>query len=407
MNQELHINPFHFIRALSTALELSTTGISAHHLGTAVIAKAFGEALQFEPDELQLLICAALLHDIGAASDWQEKQFIVHNDNADRIFDHAENGAKILSKFYLFEPLAEIVLHHHDRYLGGNPSGALEEEIPLSSRILHLADRIDVLIDHSRNIMLQKEDITFQILSSPYFDPKLIEIFEMLSLKESFWLNIVSKDHQFLFENEDKLFGKVVLTMDDLISMASIFASIVDASSSYTYKHSFNVANVAQTLALAKQYNDTEAKKFYLAGLLHDIGKLAVPNTILNKQSKLTEEEFLIMKQHPYYSDLILSKVDGFQEMADWIGHHHEYDDGFGYPDRLFGDEITEGMRILQIADIFCALVEKRPYRESMSDQAVIDQLTLMVRQKKLEASSVGLIIDDIGLYRSLVDSEV
>ena len=407
MKQELYVNPFHFIKALSTALELSTTGISAHHLGTAVIAKAFGEALQFEPDELQLLVCAALLHDIGAASDWQEKHFIVHNDEAYHIFDHAINGARILGKFPLFEPMADIVLHHHDRYLGGNPSGVSGEDIPLSSRILHLSDRIDVLIDHSVNIMLQKENITFQILSSPYFDPKLVEIFEMLSLKESFWLNIVSKDHQYLFENSDNLFGKVALNMDDLISMASIFASIVDASSQYTYKHSFNVANVAQALALAKQYNEIEAKKFYLAGLLHDIGKLAVPDTILNKQSKLTEEEFLIMKQHPYYSDLILSRVDGFQEMADWIGHHHEYDDGFGYPDRLFGDEITQGMRILQIADIFCALVEKRPYRESMSAQAVTDQLTLMVRQKKLEENSVSLITSNISLYMALVDSNV
>ncbi len=372
-----------------------------------MIAKAFGEALHFESDELQLLICAALLHDIGAASDWQEKHFIVHNDDASHIFDHAINGARILNKFPLFGPMAEIVLHHHDRYLGPNPSGAVEKEIPLSSRILHLADRIDVLIDHNVNIMLQKETITFQILSSPFFDLKLIEIFEMLSLKESFWLNIVSKDHSYLFENSTNLFGKVVLNTDDLIAMASIFASVVDASSAYIYKHSFNVANVAYSLALARQYNDSFAKKFYLAGLLHDIGKLAVPNTILNKQSKLSEEEFLIMKQHPYYSGLILSKVEGFEEMADWIGHHHEYDDGFGYPDRLFGDEINDGMRILQIADIFCALVEKRPYRESMSPQAVTDQLELMVRQKKLEEVSVGLVTSKINVFMDLVDKNV
>lgn len=407
MKQDLHVHPYHFIKALSLALELSTTGISTHHLGTAVIAKAFGEALQYEPDALQLLICCALLHDIGAASDWTEKHFIVHNDDSYHVFDHAENGARILRKFGLFEPMAEIVRHHHDRYLGGNPSGAIGEDIPLESRILHLADRIDVLIDHDQNIMLQKEAITYKILSSDYFDPKLIEIFEMLSLKESFWLNIVSVDHRFLFNEKSDLFGNVVLDVDDLISMASIFASVVDASSRYTYKHSFNVANVAQALALALHYNEPEAKKFYLAGLLHDIGKLAVPDTILNKQSKLTDEEFLIMKQHPYYSQLILSKVEGFEEMADWIGHHHENDDGFGYPDRLFGDEINEGMRILQIADIFCALTEKRPYRGSLSTQQLTDELTKMVSQKKLEAAPVGLVTSRIELFMALVDKDV
>jgi len=407
MDTELHINPFHFIKALSMALELSTTGISKHHLGTALIAKAFGEALHFEQDELQLLVCSALLHDIGAASDWQEKHFIIHNDEAYHIFDHAENGAMILSKFTLFEPMALIVRHHHDRYLGGNPTRAVGDDIPLSSRILHLADRIDVLIDHETNIMVQKEPITYKILSSDHFDPSLINVFERLSLKESFWLRIVSEDYSYLFENATDLFGKVDLTIEDLIAIATIFASVVDASSQYTYRHSFNVAYVAQALAMAQGMDDQKTNQFFLAGLLHDIGKLAVPNTILNKQSKLTEEEFLIMKQHPYYSGLILSKVAGFEEMAHWIGHHHEYDDGFGYPDRLVKEDINPGIRILQIADIFCALVEKRPYRESMSSQSVIDQLNLMVHQKKLEEKAVGLITSNMDYFMDLVNKDV
>lgn len=407
MNEDLHINPFHFIKALSLALELSTTGISKHHLGTAMICKAFGETLGYDSESLQLLVCSALLHDIGAASDWQEKHFIIHDDEASHIFDHAENGALILRAFPLFEPMAEIVLHHHDRYLGGNPSGAVGEGIPLSSRILHLADRIDVLIDHDINIMLQKESIVFKILSSNYFDPKLIEIFEMLSLKESFWLNTVSRDHDYLFENSSNLFGKVALDTDDLITIATIFASVVDASSRYTFKHSLNVANVAYELALSKQMDKNEAKHYFLAGLLHDIGKLAVPNTILDKQTKLNDEELLIIKQHPYYSQLILSKVEGFEEMADWVGHHHEYDDGFGYPDRLSKDQINTGMRILQVADIFCALVEKRPYRNSLSSSDVCNQLQSMVKQEKLEAETINLITAQIERFMYLVNKNV
>lgn len=88
-------------------------------------------------------------------------------------------------------------------------------------------------------------------------------------------------------------------------------------------------------------------KKFYLAGLLHDLGKLAVPNEILNKQGRLDDNELLIMKQHPYYSMFILGKVEGFEDLADWVGHHHEFEDGFGYPDRLVLSEINLGIRIL------------------------------------------------------------
>lgn len=176
-------------------LELSTTGISKHHLGTAILCKAFGEAMNLDHKEMQTLIVAALLHDIGAASQWEEKTFIVHNDNDERIFGHAEKGYQILSQFPLLNDVAWVVRYHHDRYCGSNPSGFVGDEIPLLSRILHFTDRIDVLIDLNKNIMLQKEFITFNILSSDYYDPKLFPVFEQLALKESFWLNIVSVEY--------------------------------------------------------------------------------------------------------------------------------------------------------------------------------------------------------------------
>ena len=116
MEHDLTVKPYQFIKALSMALELSTTGISKHHLGTAILCKAFGEALNLNHEEMQTLIVAALLHDIGAASQWDEKNFIVHNDNDCHIFDHAEKGYLILRQFPLFENVAQVVRYHHDRY---------------------------------------------------------------------------------------------------------------------------------------------------------------------------------------------------------------------------------------------------------------------------------------------------
>ena len=407
METRLQVNPFHFVKALSSALELSTNGISAHHLGTAIICQSFAKAMKLPSDQQQLLVTSALLHDIGAASDWDEKHRIVTDDHENHIFNHAILGFQILKQTPLFESMAQIILHHHDRYLGPNPSGVVKDEIPLLSRILHLADRIDVLIQPQQNILLQRESITRHILQSDYFDPKLIVVFEQLALKESFWLDISTLSHEDLYKESTDLFGKVSLDLEDLIAVAVVFASIVDEVSRFTYKHSFNVANVASALAQFTGHSDEEVKVFYLAGLLHDLGKLSVPSSILNKQSALTAEEFLIMKQHPYYSQRILSMVDGLEELANWIGHHHEVDDGFGYPDRLLANDFNAGIRILQIADIFCALVEKRPYRASLTVEEVRTHLTRLVNQGKLDAQFTGVLLERLTLFSQLVDQNV
>lgn len=407
MENDLNVKPYQYIKALSMTLELSTTGISKHHLGTAILCKAFGEAMKLEHREMQTLIVAALLHDIGAASQWEEKTFIVHNDNDIRIFDHAEKGYQILSQFPLLNDVAWVVRYHHDRYCGSNPSGFIGDEIPLLSRILHFADRIDVLIDLNKNIMLQKEDITLNILSSDYYDPKLFPIFEQLALKESFWLNIVSVEYEYLFDDFDTFFGKYELNVDDLISMSKIFASIIDASSLYTYNHSYNVANVARLLSEKNYKDESMHKKFYLAGLLHDLGKLAVPNEILNKNGRLDDSELLIMKQHPYYSMFILKKVEGFEDLANWVGHHHEFEDGLGYPDRLVADEINLGIRILQTADIFCALTEHRPYRKALENKEIVHELMNFVNQNKLNYSMVTQISESIDSFVQCVNRDV
>jgi HD-GYP domain-containing protein (c-di-GMP phosphodiesterase class II) len=120
-----------------------------------------------------------------------------------------------------------------------------------------------------------------------------------------------------------------------MIIVAEIFSKIIDATSHYAASHSQNVAKVAKVLSKKRGFCENEEKEFYLAGLLHDLGKLVVPNEILNKQGTLTKEEFDIVKQHPYYSHRILEQVDGFDKIALWVGSHHETLDVNGYPYQL------------------------------------------------------------------------
>lgn len=390
MLKQINIHPITFISALSMALELTTTGIANHHRRTAIIARYIGRRLGLGSYDDQILVYSALLHDIGAAADWYEKHYIVHATDSDHIFHHAEKGYQILKDSPQLKHLANPIRHHHDRFLGGNPTGLAGQDIPLASRIIHLADRIEVLITSGEHIFLQREGIHTQIRQSEHlFDPELVAVFREVSQREVFWLDVVNLNIESRFFSDLAFWDKYTFEIDDLIHVANVFSSVVDSTSHYTAAHSQNVAKVAQEMALIRGFSSDEAKQMYLTGLVHDLGKLAVPNEILNKPGKLTTEEREIVKQHPYYSQRILERVEGFGRIANWIGTHHETLDGDGYPFLLQEREIELCSRILAVADIFSALVEDRPYRTGMNPPDALSVLQDMVAQHKIDARLV------------------
>lgn len=407
MLNRLKIHPVSFIKAMSKALELSATGISKHHRRTAIIARYIGNGLGLEQIQLQILIYASLLHDIGAASNWDEKHFIVHTDTTDLVFNHAEKGYDILKNSTRLAVLAEPIRFHHDRFCGGNPSGFIGKQIPLLSRIIHLADRIEVAIDDSQHIFEQKASIIADLESNPFFDPDLIAVVKELSQIDAFWLDIVNLDYVNNFINTLNFFEKLIFDLNDMISIAEIFAKVVDETSPFTAAHSKNVAIVAQELAKIIGFSKYETEQFYLAGLLHDIGKLAVPNAILGKQDKLTAAECQLIKQHPYYSYRIMEEVDGFQKIAVWIGTHHEKLDGSGYPFNFKAEQISFGSRILAVADIYCGLIESRAYKESMSVDTALSILAKMVTEQKLDANVVNILTTHALYLHDIIEVKV
>lgn len=385
MTQYLKIHPINFIRAMSMALELTNAGISNHHCRTTIIAKAIAQHIHLSQHELETLIYASLLHDIGAASNWEEKHSIMHDDSAPDIFNHAEEGYQILNNSPLLHEIAIPVRHHHDRYCGGSPSGLIGEQIPLLSRIIHIADRIEVIIDKNKHIFKQRNEIISFLESSSFFDPNLVNIVKILSSSEGFWLDIVNYEYQKGFLSEFDFFGKRILNSDDLINIAEIFSKIVDAISPFTLRHSKDVATISAFLAEKHGHNDEELKIFYLAGLLHDLGKLAVPSEIINKPDKLTAEEYDLIKQHPYYSHRILQQIEGFEQISNWVCQHHESFNGEGYPYKLCSNKISLGARILTVADVFCALTEDRPYRSALTLEQTLEIMDEMAQNLSID----------------------
>jgi HD-GYP domain-containing protein (c-di-GMP phosphodiesterase class II) len=123
-----------------------------------------------------------------------------------------------------------------------------------------------------------------------------------------------------------------------------------------------------------------------VAGLLHDVGKVAVPKSILEKKGRLTEEEFCFMKSHVFYTFKILKELSVQREILEWASYHHETLDGNGYPFKLSAKELSLGSRIMAVADVFTALMEDRPYKKGMEPAKALSIIEEMTRDKKLDA---------------------
>jgi HD-GYP domain-containing protein (c-di-GMP phosphodiesterase class II) len=169
-------------------------------------------------------------------------------------------------------------------------------------------------------------------------------------------------------------------------------ANALEAKDSYTRGHSERVGLYARHTALAMGWSPQAADVVCQAGLLHDIGKIGVPEHVLRKRGPLSEEEWRIMRGHPVIGSQIVAPFEFFADGALMIRHHHERCDGGGYPDGLAGPDIPAGARIIAVADVYDALTSDRPYRPAL---AVVEAIAELRRQagRALDADAVAAFL--------------
>ncbi len=152
-------------------------------------------------------------------------------------------------------------------------------------------------------------------------------------------------------------------------------ANALDAKDKYTHGHSLRVTLYSLALAKALNLNDELLEEIETTGLLHDIGKIAIPERILLKPGKLTEEEYEIIKTHPELGTKLVCGIDKLKLISNWLKHHHERYDGKGYPEGLAGEDIPILSRIIAIADTYDAMTSSRAYRSALLHQDAIDEI--------------------------------
>ncbi|MGH9597174.1 MAG: HD-GYP domain-containing protein, partial [Edaphobacter sp.] len=206
--------------------------------------------------------------------------------------------------------------------------------------------------------------------SGTWFDPQLVRIALSLHRCGALWANCLPGDS----EQDTR---QAVLDLDagtqhtlkpgQIDQICEAFADVVDAKSHFTFRHSIGVADAALGIAETMGLRADRVQLVHRAALLHDIGKLSVSNSILDKRTHLDANEWKTVHQHPRITRLILERVRSFREMAIIAGEHHEKLDGSGYPDRLTARDLSLESRIIAVADVFGALSEDRPYRPGIN----------------------------------------
>ncbi len=159
------------------------------------------------------------------------------------------------------------------------------------------------------------------------------------------------------------------------IQVVTAIANAVDAKDTYTNGHSGRVAEYAEKIAERFGYSEEQQEEIYMMGLLHDVGKIGIPDAVINKPAKLTDEEFEIIKNHPVMGARILQNIREMPKLVVGARWHHERYDGKGYPDGLSGTDIPVEARIIAVADAYDAMTSRRSYRDILSQEVVRSEI--------------------------------
>lgn len=401
MTTEIRINLLDLTSSISDAVDLIAKPLANHHRQVAYIGYNICKELGYRSDEQNKVLLSGSLHDIGALS-LRDKLHMLKFE-ASNPHEHSMLGYFLLKMFDPFSEVASIIRMHHVPWDKGRGTVFQGVEVPFESHILHLADRIAIVVKQNQEILSQVARIRDIIVeqSNKKFAPEAVEAFLSLSGKEGFWFDLAAISPENTQLN-DIYSSTVAVTLDETMTLVELFAHIIDFRSRFTATHSSGIAASAEAIAGIMDFTEDDRKMMKMAGYLHDLGKLAVPNEILEKPGRLTEEEFRVIRKHPYLTYRLLHRVEGLETIRNWAALHHERLDGTGYPFHLRKKDLHIGSRIMAVADVFTAITEDRPYRAGMTEEKALRTLQKMVHQSALDGDIVKILRENYGKINEL-----
>jgi len=381
---------------ISEAIDYVSPELNNHHQRVAYISYSIAKQMGIPEDEIADIVLAATLHDIGIFS-LQERKRVVDSQFDDDVFNqHQVLGYKLLKDFEPYSNAALLIRRHHTHYVESS------DKVPVGAYIIHLADRLTALFNNNVEVLRQVPAIIEAIDDNHWvFHPDTLTALHHLAKMEYFWIEAFTIPHRNVLQGRLH-FPRMTMDLETLRSLAIVISKIVDFRSRFTATHSCGVAAVASILTELSGFSQRESKLMEVAGFFHDLGKLAISNDILEKNGPLDANELNEIRKHSYYTYSILSKIDGFEQIAMWASYHHERLDGNGYPFHIKDEDFTKLSRIMAVADILTAITENRPYRLGMSGEKALEVLSDMASKGSIDKNTVDIVRDNYALINDV-----
>lgn len=393
-----------FLISVSFALdfvEMDRLGRQSNHgKRTALIALYLARELGLSKEELYDTAALAMLHDNGLSESSLYEVLPGNGDFSVNDFErskaHCVIGEKNIKDYPFLTAHENVVLYHHEKYNGSGFYGLSGEEIPLISQIIAAADGFEDRYMPGKNrdwkeILLQ----WIKEMDGKMFSKDLGIALHKMADDLSIWDKLADDRVGQILSEEIPVFD-CQLSLEEIQKITKIFSRIIDSKSHFTKRHSSGLAEKAAVMADYYGKSSEEKTKLVIAADLHDLGKLAVPNSILDCPRALTDKEFKIVKKHVYYTRVALENISGFEDITEWAANHHEKLNGKGYPFGKTGDELDFNSRLMGCLDIYQALTEERPYREGMSHGETMKVLGNMAEMGMIDG---GIVRDLDGVF--------
>ncbi|WP_313072939.1 HD-GYP domain-containing protein [Lacrimispora sp.] len=397
-----------FLISVSFALdfvEMDRLGRQSNHgKRTAFIALYLGRELGLSKEELYDTAALAMLHDNGLSESSLYEVLPGEGELSVNDFErskaHCVIGEKNIKDYPFLTKPENVILYHHERYNGSGFYGLSGDDVPLISQIIAAADGFEDRYQPGekgdwKEILLQ----WIKEMDGKIFSKDLGIALRTMADDLSIWDKLADDRVGKVLSEEIPAFD-CQLSFEEIQNITKIFSRIIDSKSHFTKRHSSGLAEKAAAMADYYGKSSEEKTKLVIAADLHDLGKLAVPNIILDCPRALTDKEFKVVKKHVYYTRVALETISGFEDITEWAANHHEKLNGKGYPFGKTGDELDFNSRLMGCLDIYQALTEERPYREGMSHGETMKVLGNMAEMGMIDE---GIVRDLDGVFAGLV----
>ena len=373
--QQIQFNLNNFLLSTSLALDLVEKDVhntsKNHSKRVAYLSLKIGQKFDFSPQEMSDLCAYCLVHNLSLKKE--------NNYNK----EHLEIAQEKVDNLPFLCGYKNIIKYHREYFDGSGVFGLKGKLIPQFSQIISLAHLLDERFDLSKEHIENRKEINsfLEEQGNILFSKELIDKFIEVSSTIDFWLDVQNENDILYF-----IFGSlydftITPTFEEVLSYTSIFDSLYSENSDYLEKCS--------KMADFYDFDHKDKQTFLIAASLHNIGKLAIPSKILNKQSKLTKDEYEIIKSYPYYTKKILNNLMGFNDISNWASRVQETIDGNGYPYKLSGKDLSLKDRLMAVLNVYQSLRTKKSYRNEYSHKDAVKIMLELSSNNKLDKATV------------------